>query len=131
MTVTGTIHNVNIQPMTTQIGKTIMIIFELQCVNMGCHYVITPYSVEFKYNALYINDSTFANNNKNACCATLLQLERLLAISFLLFLYSVVDVDFSISRVVIHGHIFSHCVTTGRGPGVGNRTLECMTSVDH
>ena len=44
MTATGTIHNVNIQPMTTQISKTIMIIVELHCVNIGCHYVITPHS---------------------------------------------------------------------------------------
>ena len=53
------------------------------------------------------------HSNRNECHTTQLSI-------VLLFLYNVRNIDFSISRVVIHGHIFSHCLTTGRGPGVGN-----------
>ena len=35
-----------------------------------------------------------------------------------LFLGSARDVDFSVSRVGFHGHIFSYCLTTAMKPGV-------------
>ena len=38
---------------------------------------------------------------------------------FFWFFDSVIDVDVSKSRVIFHGHFFTSCLTTGRGPGVG------------
>ena len=38
--------------------------------------------------------------------------------SFCLFQGSAIDVDFPVSRVGFHGHIFSYCLTTAMKPGV-------------
>ena len=38
---------------------------------------------------------------------------------FFCFFDGVINVDVSISRVVFHGHFFTCCLTTRRGPGAG------------
>ena len=51
------------------------------------------------------------------CNVTLLWKKVIVINSFSGLLDGVIDVDFSISRVLIHGHLFRCCLTTGREPG--------------